>query len=84
MNDRTYVTGEKPANPYLHEKYIFLISDVREEEPTEEGVETWSFLIDQMMTHAEYSAYLRNEIDLAEARAVTASFEAALELIGGN
>lgn len=84
MNDRTYVTGEKPANPYPHEKYIFLISDIREEEQTEEGVDRWSFQIDQIMTHAEYSAYLRSEIDLAEARAVTASFEATLELIGGE
>lgn len=84
MNDRTYTTGNRPTNPYPHEKYMFIISDIQEEEPTEEGVQRWSFIIDRIVTHEEYAAELREEIDLAEARAVTASFEAALELIGGN
>lgn len=84
MNDRTYTTGNRPTNPYPHEKFMFIISDIQEEDSTEEGVQRWSFVIDRSLSHEEYAAELRNEISLAEARAVTASFEAALELIGGN
>ncbi len=44
MTIRTYTTGEQPTNPVMHDKYVFIISDVRAEPPNPEypEVEVWA------------------------------------------
>lgn len=67
MTNRTYTTGEKPENPVLHEKYVFIISDIRQEPTNPEYPEmiTWSYTIDEQLTYPEYIQRMRSESEAA-------------------
>ena len=88
--NRTYAISDiEPTNPIIDKYYVLFISDVRDEGIDEEtGGHVWSYMRDGDMPIEQYHKLREGVVDenirLAEARAVTASFEAALELIGGN
>lgn len=63
---RTYTTGKQPTNPVMHEKYVFLISDVRAEPPNPEcpDVAVWSYVIDEQLTYPEYIDRMKEKAEI--------------------
>ena len=67
--NRVYTTGEKPQNPIILD-VVYLISDIREEPQTEHPAEegailptVWSYVVDDVLTIAEYQELKYAELE---------------------
>lgn len=67
--NRVYTTGEKPESPIIAD-VVYLISDIREEPQTEHPTEeegnlpsVWSYVVDEVLSFAEYQKRRDTEIE---------------------
>lgn len=92
MAIRTYTTGEIPKNPVMHEKYVFVISDVRQEptNPDYPDVAIWSYVVDEQLTYPEYidrltaDATTRQEMNDAALLELDADICALYDIVEGG
>lgn len=83
----SHSVGEMPTNPLIDEKWVRYITNIQQEEAPEgmdDGQTHWSYDIVATIPLAEYVQGIQGEIELAEARAITTSFENTCELVFGG